>query len=129
MDAGPAGRCRRAVPAPPGLRLSDAAGGRRLAVAGGRDPAAALGRTTLTIPAFDAAQVDHGRGGQRLATLGPRRLRGQTRADSARSPVVVFTEECYGVMAVEGLRAAVGFHAKRGLLPKLSGPGRPPGPT
>jgi hypothetical protein len=36
----------------------------------GRDAAAAHCRTTLTLPAFNTAQVDRGRGGERLAKLG-----------------------------------------------------------
>lgn len=95
----------------------------------GRDAAAAHCRTTLTILAFNTAQVYRGRGGERLAKLGIRRLRRQTQADLGRSPVVIFMEDCYGVMAVEELLAVVGFPAKQGLLPALSEPNRPLGPT
>jgi hypothetical protein len=95
----------------------------------GRDAAAAHCRTTLTILAFNTAQVYRGRGGGRLAKLGIRRLRRQAQADLGRSPVVIFTEDCYGVMAVEELLAVVGFPAKQGLLPALREPNRPLGPT
>ena len=43
----------------------------------GRDAAAAHCRTTLTILAFNTAQVYRSRGGERLAKLGIRRLRRQ----------------------------------------------------
>ena len=52
----------------------------------GRDAAAAHCRTTLTILAFNTAQVYRGRGGARLAKLGIRRLRRQTQADLGRCP-------------------------------------------
>jgi hypothetical protein len=95
----------------------------------GRDAAAAHCRVTLTILAFNTAQAYRGRGGQRLAKLGIRRLRRQARADLGRSPVVIFMDDCYGVMAVEELLAVVGFPARQGLLPALGEPSRPHGPT
>jgi hypothetical protein len=95
----------------------------------GRDAAAAHCRTALTILAFNTAQVYRGRGGQRLAKLGIRRLRREAQADLGRSPVVIFMDDCYGVMAVEELLAVVGFPARQGLLPALAEPNRPRGPT
>lgn len=95
----------------------------------GRDAAAAHCRTTLTILAFNTAQVYRGRGGDRLAKLGIRRLRRQTQAELGRSPVVIFMDDCYGVLAVEELLAVVGFPARQGLLPALSEANRPHGPT
>jgi hypothetical protein len=95
----------------------------------GRDAAAAHCRTTLTILAFNTAQVYRGRGGQRLAKLGIRRLRRQAQAELGRSPVVIFMDDCYGVMAVEELLSVVGFPARQGLLPALDTPNRPHGPT
>src|SRR3954463_6589611 len=56
----------------------------------GRDAAAAHRRTTLTIMAFNTAQVYRGRGGERLAKLGIRRLRRESRRELGRSPVVIF---------------------------------------
>ena len=52
----------------------------------GRDAAAAHCRTTLTILAFNTAQVYRGRGGERLAKLGIRRLRRQTRPRAGPLP-------------------------------------------
>jgi hypothetical protein len=95
----------------------------------GRDAAAAHCRVALTILAFNTTQVYRGHSGERLAKLGIRRLRRQRQADLGRSPVVIFMDECYGVMAVEELLAVVGFPARQGLLPKLSETHRPPGPT
>jgi hypothetical protein len=95
----------------------------------GRDAAAAHCRTTLTILAFNTAQVYRGRGGQRLAKLGIRRLRRQAEAELGRSPVVIFMDDCYGVMAVEELLSVVGLPARQGLLPALDMPNRPRGPT
>jgi hypothetical protein len=95
----------------------------------GRDAAAAHCRTTLTILAFNTAQLYRSRGGARLAQLGIRRLRRQTQSALGRSPVMIFMDDCYGVMAVEELLGVVGFPARQGLLPALSQPHRPPGPT
>jgi len=95
----------------------------------GRDAAAAHCRTTLTILAFNTAQVYRGRGGKRLAKLGIRRLRREAHRELGRSPVVIFMDDCYGVMAVEELLAVVGFPARRGLLPALQGSNGPRGPT
>src|SRR5207237_1925523 len=94
----------------------------------GRDAAAAHCRTTLTLLAFNTAQVYRSRGGERLAKLGIRRLRRQAQAELGRSPVVIFMDDCYGVMAVEELLAVVGFTARQGLLPALGAHNRPPGP-
>src|SRR4051794_2719429 len=95
----------------------------------GRDAAAAHGRTTLTILAFNTAQAYRARGGERLAKIGIRRLRRQSQRELGRSPVVIFMDDCYGVMAVEELLAVVGFPARQGLLPALGEPNRPHGPT
>src|SRR4051794_25513878 len=94
----------------------------------GRDAAAAHGRTTLTILAFNTAQVYRTRGGERLAKLGIRRLRRQSRPELGPSPVVIFLDDCYAVLAVEELLAAVGLAVRQGLLPQLDAAHRPLGP-
>src|SRR4051812_1656787 len=94
----------------------------------GRDAAAAHGRTTLTILAFNTAQVYRTRGGERLARLGIRRLRRQSRPELGPSPVVIFLDDCYAVLAVEELLAAVGLAVRQGLLPQLDAAHRPLGP-
>jgi hypothetical protein len=94
----------------------------------GRDAAAAHGRTTLTILAFNTTQVYRTRGGERLAKLGIRRLRRQSQPELGPAPVVIFLDDCYAVLAVEELLAAVGRAAQQGLLPQLDAAKRPLGP-
>jgi hypothetical protein len=94
----------------------------------GRDAAAAHCRTTLTILAFNTTQVDRGRGGERLARRGIRRLRRESQAELGRSPVVVFMDDCCGVLAVEELLSVVGFPTRQGLLPSLKGSHQPRDP-
>ncbi len=91
----------------------------------GRDAAAAHGRTTLTLLAWNTAQVYRTRGGDRRAKLGIRRLRRQTQQELGRSPVVIFLDDCYAVMALEELLAVVGLATRQGLLPQLGGASRP----
>ena len=95
----------------------------------GRDAAAAHARTTLTILAFNTVQVYRSRGGERLAKQGIRRLRREAQAELGRSPVVIFMDDCYGVMAVEELLSVVGYPARQGLLPDLKGRHQPREPT
>ena len=95
----------------------------------GRETSAAHCSTTLTLLAFNTAQIYRCRGGQRLAKLGIRRLRRETQTTLGGSPVVLFMDDCYGVMAVEELLNVVGFPARQGLLPALHIPNRPHGPT
>ena len=95
----------------------------------GRDAAAARCRTTLTILAFNTAQIYRSRGGQRLAKLGIRRLRREAQPELGRSPVVVFMDDCYAVLSVEELLRAVGFPARQGLLPAIERPHQPRAPT
>ena len=95
----------------------------------GRDNSAAHCRTTLTLLAFNTAQVYRSRGGERLAKLGIRRLRREAQAELGRSPVVLFMDDCYGVLSVEELLEVVGFPARQGLLPALNTPIRTRGPT
>lgn len=94
----------------------------------GRDAAAAHGRTTLTILAFNTAQVYRTRGGQRRAKLGIRRLRRESQRELGRSPVVIFLDDCYAVLSVEELLAVVGLATRQGLLPQIASASRPQGP-
>ena len=94
----------------------------------GRDAAAAHGCTALTILAFNTAQVYRTRGGERLAKLGIRRLRRQSQPELGPSPVVIFLDDCYAVLSVEELMAAVGLAVRQGLLPQLDAAHRPLGP-
>ena len=94
----------------------------------GRDAAVAHGRTALTILAFNTAQVYRTRGGPRLAKLGIRRLRRQSQPELGPSPVVIYLDDCYAVLAVEELLATVGLAVRQGLLPQLDAAHRPLGP-
>jgi hypothetical protein len=85
----------------------------------GRDAAAAHCRTTLTILAFNTAQVYRSRGGTKLAQQGIRRLRRQSRRDLGPSPAVIFYEECYAVLSLEELLGTLGVDVHQGLLPKI----------
>jgi hypothetical protein len=95
----------------------------------GRDASAAHCRTTLTLLAFNTAQVYRSRGGERVAKLGIRRRRREAQAELGRSPVVLLMDDCYGVLPVEGLLEVVGFPARRGSLPALERPVQTRGPT
>ena len=86
----------------------------------GRDAAAAQCRTTLTILAFNTAQVYRSRGGAKLARQGIRRLRRQSRRELGPSPAVIFYEGCYAVLSLEELLGAVGVDVQQGLLPKIT---------
>lgn len=86
----------------------------------GRDAAAAHCRTTLTILAFNTAQVYRRRGGAKLAQQGIRRLRRQSRKQLGPSPAVIFYQECYAVLSLEELLEAVGVDVQQGLLPKIA---------
>ena len=94
----------------------------------GRDAAAARGRTTLTILAFNTTGVYRTRSGERLAKLGIRRLRRQSQPELGHSPVVIFMEACYAVLSVEELLDVVGCPVHQGLLPQLNEAHRPLGP-
>jgi hypothetical protein len=76
----------------------------------------------------NSPEVYRTRGGERLAKLGIRRLRRQSRPELGPSPVVIFLDDCYAVLAVEELLAAVGLAVRQGLLPQLDAAHRPLGP-
>src|SRR5215210_4462773 len=86
----------------------------------GRDAAAAHCRTTLTILAFNTAQVYRTRGWTKLAQQGIRRLRRQSRKQLGPSPAVIFYDDCYAVLSLEELLEAVGVDVRQGLLPKIA---------
>jgi hypothetical protein len=86
----------------------------------GRDAAAALCRTTLTILAFNTAQVYRTGGGAKLARQGIRRLRQQSRRQLGPSPAVIFYDDCYAVLSLEEVLEALGADVRHGLLPKIA---------
>ena len=77
--------------------------------------------TSLTLLAFNTAQIDRSRSGQRLAQKGIRRLRREVDRQVGRAPAVVFLEDCYAVLSLQELLAAVGAGVRQGLLPDLAG--------
>jgi hypothetical protein len=83
----------------------------------GRDAAAARGRLTLTCLAFNTAQAYRLAAGQRLAKKGIRRLRREYQRQLGAAPVVVYVADCYAVLAVEELLAALGRPVQQSLLP------------
>jgi hypothetical protein len=95
----------------------------------GRDAASARCRVTLTLLAFNTIQIYRSRSGERAAGRGIRRLRRAARSQLGRSPVAIFMDDCYGVMAVEELLDVLGATARQGLLPLLKPVTHPPGPT
>jgi hypothetical protein len=86
----------------------------------GRDAAAALCRTTLTILAFNTAQVYRTGGGAKLARQGIRRLRQQSRRQLGPSPAVIFYDDCYAVLSLEEVLEALWADVRHGLLPKIA---------
>ena len=85
----------------------------------GRDVAAALGRTTLTCLAFNTAQVYRLQAGERLASVGIRRLRRLHQRELGPAPAVIYLAGCYGVFALEEVLSLLGTPARESLLPDL----------
>ncbi len=83
----------------------------------GRDVAALLGRVTLPCLAANTAQVYRARAGQHVAARAIRRLRRHYQPQLGASPAVIFLGECYAVLPLEALLAALGACARDSLLP------------
>ena len=75
------------------------------------------GRVTLTLLAFNTAQLYRTQAGQRLAGTGSRRLRRLYRRELGTAPVVVYLDGRYGVFAVEEVFALLGAPVRASLLP------------
>jgi len=75
------------------------------------------GRVTLTLLAFNTAQLYRTQAGQRLAGTGIRRLRRLYRRELGTAPVVVYLDGRYGVFAVEEVFALLGAPVRASLLP------------
>jgi hypothetical protein len=91
----------------------------------GRDLEIQRARVTLTILAFNTAQVYLSRAGKHVAARGIRRLRREYAPRLGRSPVVIYIGRQYAVLSVEELLAVVGVPAYRSLRP-LAVPAQPP---
>jgi hypothetical protein len=76
-------------------------------------------RTTLTILAFDTAQVYRSRGGAKLAQQAIRRLRQQSQKQLGASPAVIDYDDCYAVLSLEELLTVLGVEVRQGLLPRI----------
>lgn len=83
----------------------------------GRDLKTQQGRVTLTCLAFNTAQIYLSRSGEHLAAKGIRKLRRHYSPRLGRSPVVIYIDENYAVLAVEQLLAIVGYPAAKSLRP------------
>lgn len=83
------------------------------------------GRVTLTLLAFNTAQLYRTQGGKRLADKGIRRLRHLYQRDLGAAPVVVYLDGCYGVFALEEVLALLGAPVRQSLRPNPR-PARPP---
>lgn len=88
------------------------------------------GRVTLTLLAFNTAQVFRGRAGEKLATTGIRRLRHLHRPELGAAPAVIYLGDAYGVFALEELLPLLGASVKESLLPhpRLTSPQGHPAP-
>ena len=80
------------------------------------------GRVTLTLLAFNTAQLYRTRGGKRLADKGIRRLRQLHQRDLGAAPVVIYLDDVYGVFALEDLLALVGMPVQQSLRPPCRAP-------
>lgn len=86
----------------------------------GAQAATVRGRVTLTLLAFNTAQIYRTKVGAQLAETGIRRLRQQHRPEWGAAPVVVYLQDCYAILALEDLLAYLGTPVRTSLLPDLS---------
>jgi hypothetical protein len=94
----------------------------------GRQGATIRGRVTLTLLAYNTAQLYRTRGGQRLADKGIRRLRRLHRHELGAAPVVLYLDGRYGVFALEEVLAFLGAPVRESLRPAPRPPrAAPPG--
>ena len=82
------------------------------------------GRVTLTLLAFNTAQLYRTQGGKRLADKGIRRLRQLHQRDLGAAPVVLYLDDCYGVFPLEELLALLGAPVRHSLRPNPRAPAR-----
>jgi hypothetical protein len=80
------------------------------------------GRVTLTLLAFNTAQIYRATAGAQLADKGIRRLRQQHRREWGAAPVVVYLADCYAILALEDFLAYLGTPVRTSLLPDLTRP-------
>ena len=83
----------------------------------GAQDATIRGRVTLTLLAFNTAQLYRMQGGQRLADKGIRRLRQLHRRELGAAPVILYLDDRYGVFALEDVLAFLGAPVRESLRP------------
>lgn len=86
----------------------------------GTPGAAVRGGVTLTVLAFNTAQVYRAKAGVPLADKGIRRLRHQHRRAWGAAPVVVSLDGCYAILALEDFLTYLGTPVRVSLLPDLT---------
>ncbi len=75
------------------------------------------GRVAFTLVGFNVAQAYKVKVGQRLLDLGIRRLAMELRRDYGLAPVVIYTQDCYGVFELEELLELFGHPVSESVLP------------
>lgn len=85
----------------------------------GTQGATVRGRVTLSLLAFNTAQLHRTRAGAHLADKGIRRLRQQHRREWGAAPMVVYLHDRYAILALEDLLAYLGTPIRTSLLPDL----------
>ena len=85
----------------------------------GAQAATVRGRVTLTVFAFNTAQIYRAKVGAQLADTGIRRLRQQHRREWGAAPVVVYLQGCYAILPLEDFLAYLGTPVRTSLLPDL----------
>lgn len=85
----------------------------------GRQSEVVRGRVTLTLLAFNTAQIYRSQSGERLLQKGIRRLRQEHRRELGAAPAVIYLGGYYGVFAFEEVLAILGAKVKESLLPQL----------
>lgn len=77
-------------------------------------------RVAFTLTAFNIAQIAKTAQGRRLTDRGIRRLRRELGAQYGPAPVIVFTEDAFGVFHIEEVMEALGFAPAYSLRPAES---------
>lgn len=94
-----------------GWKLESARWGRSLSII--------TARVNLTCPAFNVATIAKTKAGQRMLSLGIRRLRRELAQDYGIIPIVVYANNCYAIFHVEEIVAALGRPPAESLRPEL----------
>ena len=85
----------------------------------GRSESLVAARVNVTCPAFNVATIAKTKAGQRMLSLGIRRLRRELAEEYGIIPVVVYANNCYGIFHVEEIMAALRRPPAESLRPAL----------